>query len=398
MKQENCIVGQSGGPTVAINASLAGIIASRSFKNVYGMLYGIEGLLNGNITNLSALNNDKFINELTHTPAMYLGSCRYKLPNSQQVYDKVFNIFKKHNITTMFYIGGNDSMDTVLKLSKVAPPDIKILGIPKTIDNDLPLTDYTPGYGSAAKYIATTFLEIAHDAYTYNLASITIVEVMGRNAGWLTAAASLARTNYCAAPHLIYLPEIPFCLNKFVEDVIEIQKQHRIIVIAVSEGIKDIQGEYISAETETVDAFGHHQLCGVAKVLESRLRDEVDCKIRSIEINVLQRSSAHCASSVDIQGAFSLGTAAVAAALDGETGKMMCFNRLSNSPYKYEIVSKDIFSIANLEKPFPAEWIFNSDVSQAYIEYALPLIQGEAKSRYENGIPVYCDIAHLMQK
>lgn len=410
-RKGNCIIGQSGGPTVAINATLSGVLQgifeNQLYDQVYGMVHGIEGLLQGQYLNLSDLfTSPKLLTQLTHTPAMYLGSCRFKLPtceNSEAIYEELFNFFETHSIQTFFYIGGNDSMDTVLKLSDYAKKhdkSVNVIGIPKTIDNDLPLTDHTPGFGSAAKYVATSLLEIAHDTYIYNIPSVTIVEIMGRNAGWLTAASILARTDYSPAPDLIYLPEVSFNMDDFVEDVKTLQKQRKNIIVAVSEGIKDDKGCYISASSGAVDAFGHKQLCGAGKTLEQVLKAKLACKVRSVELNVLQRSAGHIASLTDLRESVEIGKAAALLGSKGETAKMACYRRLSNSPYQTEIFAYDIATIANQEKTFPLEWINarGNDLTEEAIHYLLPLIQGEVHLSYANGIPNYSPISHLLHK
>ena len=411
LSKGNCIIGQSGGPTVAINASLSGvlqgIIESDSYDSVYGMINGIEGLLQGKYLNLSEqFNTSEELDKLSITPSMFLGSCRFKLPSyidSPEVYETLFNFFISNNIQTVFYIGGNDSMDTVVKLSSYAKAknlSINIIGIPKTIDNDLPMTDHTPGFGSAAKFVATTMLEIAHDTYIYNIPSVTIVEIMGRNAGWLTAASALARTSYSNAPDLIYLPEAPFNMDTFVSDVKRLQKERKNIIVAVSEGIKDKEGNYVSATGTTVDAFGHKQLCGAGKTLENYLKEQIGCKVRSIELNVLQRSAAHIASKTDIDESIMIGKAAVKAALEGKTAQMVCYHRMSNDPYYVDIVSHAIEDIANKEKVIPRQWIneAGNDVTEELITYMRPLIEGETVIGYANGLPIYCDITHLHNK
>lgn len=404
----NCIIGQSGGPTAAINASLSGvlqgILENKLYDKVYGMVNGIEGLLQGKYIDLSErFNSSTFLEMLAHTPSMYLGSCRFKLPtceHSEVVYIDLFNFFEAHNIKTFFYIGGNDSMDTVLKLSDYAKAngkDVNIVGIPKTIDNDLPLTDHTPGFGSAAKFVATSLLEIAHDTYIYNVPSVTIIEIMGRNAGWLTAAAALARTSYSPAPDLIYLPEAVFDIDNFIEDIKEVRKSRKNIIVAVSEGIKNKKGEYIAASSVAVDAFGHKQLCGAGKTLEHIVKDHLGCKVRSIELNVLQRAASHIASKTDIEESIEIGKAAALAGSKGETAKMLCYQRLSNAPYEIGIITHDIVDIANKEKTVPRTWINErgNDLTEEAITYLRPLIQGEISLGYHNGLPVYCDISHL---
>ena len=302
------MVAQSGGPTVAINASLAGVIdgvmRSDMYDTVYGSLNGITGILNNDLTNLSELmqQNSEYLDRLKVTPAMYLGSCRYKLPNyldDDSSYVFIFKQFETYHIDAFFYIGGNDSMDTVLKLSeygkKIGSP-VRIVGIPKTIDNDLCETDHTPGFGSAAKYIASSLLEIAHDTFIYAVKSVTIVEIMGRDAGWLTAASALARNGYNTAPHLIYLPEVPFDKEDFLLDVKRMLFERNNVIVAVSEGIRDASGNYISASESSVDTFGHSQLSGAGKTLEFLVKEKLGVKVRSVEVNVLQRCAAHLAS------------------------------------------------------------------------------------------------------
>ncbi|MEE1073564.1 MAG: 6-phosphofructokinase [Cellulosilyticum sp.] len=404
----NCIIGQSGGPTVAINASLSGvlqgILENKLYEKVYGMVNGIEGLLQGKFLDLSELfKTQESLDQLTHTPAMYLGSCRFKLPtceHSEAIYEDLFAFFEQHHINTFFYIGGNDSMDTVLKLSNYAKAhdkNLNVIGIPKTIDNDLPLTDHTPGFGSAAKYVATSLLEIAHDTYIYNIPSITIVEIMGRNAGWLTAASVLARTDYSPAPDLIYLPEVPFDMDQFIEDVKAVKAKRKNVIIAVSEGIKDFEGQYISASSGSVDAFGHKQLCGAGKTLENILKAELGCKVRSVELNVLQRSAAHIASKRDLEESVAIGKAAAKLGREGETAKMLCYERISDAPYQINIFAHDIADIANQEKTVPRSWINKrgNDLTHEAITYLRPLIEGEVHLSYLNGVPHYCNIAHL---
>lgn len=402
MLKGNCIVGQSGGPTTVINASLCGVIkgalASEQIETVYGAVHGIEGVISGNFVNLSERFADKKQQDLLiNTPAAYLGSCRHRLPAEfDETFDKIFKVFKENNIAYFFYIGGNDSMDTVDKLSKYAKQigfPINIIGVPKTIDNDLAVTDHTPGFGSAAKYIATSMREIIRDSQVYNQPTVTIVEIMGRNAGWLTAAAALARTENEPAPHLIYLPELPFSVDKFVEDVAEVGKKYNNVIAVVSEGIKSEDGRYVceSAILSEADSFGHKQLTGTSRVLSGIIAEKMKAKMRSIEFSLLQRCGAHTASQTDLSEAEAIGTAGVQAAVSGETGKMMYFDRVSNNPYKIEIKMKDVSEIANVEKVVPREWIneAGNDVLQPVIDYMLPLIQGENNVTFENGLPVY---------
>ncbi len=410
MKKRNCFVGQSGGPTAAINASLAGVISecidNQQFEHVYGMIHGIKGLLeNKYIDLLEVFHNQTDITNLKHSPAMYLGSCRYKLPTYQedpQTYELLFRIFESLEITDFYYIGGNDSMDTVAKLStyaKTIQSSIRFIGIPKTIDNDLMGTDHTPGFGSAAKYVATSMLEIAYDSAIYKLDAVTIVEIMGRNAGWLTAASALARTECSDAPDLIYLPEVPFIKENFLNDIREVFKKKRSIIIAVSEGIKDENGEFLDSDSKYAkrDAFGHILHSGTGKVLESMVYQEFKCKVRSIELNVLQRCAMHISSATDIDESFAIGKYAVKTSLNGETGVMMVFNRINQSPYTVECDFKDVTKIANLEQRIPLSWIneTHNDITPELYEYLYPLIQGEISLNYQNGIPQYMNIEHL---
>ena len=401
--ERNLLVGQSGGPTTVINASLAGII-SAAIKNenitaVYGSVYGIQGVLNENITDLTRdfAGNTAQIERLKHTPSMYLGSCRYKLPPLEDAagdYVKIFEVFSRYSIHYFLYIGGNDSMDTAAKLSAYAEQigyDIRIIGVPKTIDNDLMEIDHTPGFGSAAKYIAASVLEMAHDTYIYDLPSVLIIEIMGRNAGWLTASSVLARNSYNQAPHLIYLPETPFSTSGFIQDVKEQLGKRSQVIIAVSEGIKDTEGEYISAQASRIDQFGHIMLSGTGSYLEGLVSDAIGCKVRSVELNVLQRCAAHISSHTDIEEAFRLGEEAVLAAVRGQTGVMVTLNRVCTQPYQVSYGTASIDKIANMEKKIPASWITPSgnDVTNELIQYLIPLIQGEVPLKYNEGLPDY---------
>ncbi|MDK2808908.1 MAG: ATP-dependent phosphofructokinase / diphosphate-dependent phosphofructokinase [Clostridiales bacterium] len=425
MKQRNCMIGQSGGPTTAINASLAGVIKeamdSLVFQTIYGAVYGVEGLLNGNYIKLSSIFNDtQLLETLKLSPSMYLGSCRYKLPplpknkdTKISEYEAIFSLLNALSITDFFYIGGNDSMDSVMKLTSYAALHqipIQFIGIPKTIDNDLYGTDHTPGFGSAAKFVATSMLEIIHDSMFYNTDSVTIVEIMGRNAGWLTAAASLARSEGQAAPHLIYLPEVPFDVASFLGEIKELRKTTQNIIIAVSEGIHDKDGNFIDdgildmgEENNTVshktDAFGHVIHEGTGKSLERLVKNTFGCKCRSIELNVLQRCALHISSKTDLEEAFWIGQAAVKASLSGASGVMMTLKRLSSSDgsYQTEIETISINEIANVEKKVPLSWISKSgtDITEEFYEYLLPLIEGEVTTHYHNGLPSYIDVCHL---
>lgn len=408
--KDNCIVAQSGGPTVAINASLAGVIdgvkKSNKFTRVYGAIHGIQGVLDNNFIDLSLMALSKFplVNTLELSPAMYLGSCRYKLPDFEvdsKPYEIIFDRFEEYQVAAFFYIGGNDSMDTVDKLSKYAKKigsDVKIVGTPKTIDNDLCHTDHTPGFGSAAKYVASTMLEIAHDTYIYQIPSVVIVEIMGRDAGWLTAASCLARNDYSPAPHLIYLPEVDFDEDQFIEDIKNVLKTSRCVIVAVSEGIHDKDGNYISATSTVADKFGHAQLSGTGKALESLVKDRMDIKVRSIELNVLQRCAAHISSRTDINESFALGQAAVKYAAEGMTAVMSTIKRVSNDPYQWIIEPENVALIANQAKTIPLEWITpeKNDVTPEMEAYLRPLIIGEVSLQYKDGLPMYLPVNHLL--
>lgn len=409
MSKKNVIVAQSGGPTVAINASLAGVLdaalRNENYETVYGSVYGILGILEDHLINLNEQveKNPEFINTLKVSPAMYLGSCRYKLPdyeNDAATYEFIFKQFEKYNVGAFFYIGGNDSMDTVLKLSHYGEQigsDIRVIGIPKTIDNDLCITDHTPGYGSAAKYVASSILEVAHDTFIYSVKSVTIVEIMGRDAGWLTAASALARNEYNSAPHLIYFPEVAFDKEAFIADVKDQLSKRNNVIIAVSEGIRDKEGNYISATTATNDQFGHSQLSGTGKCLEYLIKDSIGVKVRSIELNVLQRCAAHISSLTDLNESFALGSHAVECAVNGQTKCMLTLNRVSDKPYEITIGTADIQGIANEAKSIPREWIneAGNDITDALHDYMAPLIEGEPIVKYNNGLPIYLPVGHL---
>ena len=392
----NCIVAQSGGPTAAINATLAGVIHGAllsSIDKIYGAVNVIEGVINENLVVL----NEKFdshenLNILLQTPSSYLGSCRYKLPSdSEEIFQKIFKVFENNDIKYFFYIGGNDSMDTVLKLSKYAEKinsDVKVMGVPKTIDNDLPCTDHTPGFGSAAKYIANTVREICCDSSVYDLKSATIIEIMGRHAGWLTAASVLAKDEGTNAPHLIYLPEVPFDTEDFIKKVKEISDREGNVIICVSEGIKNADGEFICEEASSglVDNFGHKCLSGTAKVLENLVRDRLKIKARGVEVNVSQRCASHIASKTDIEESFKIGKEAVSFALMGHTGEMMVFKRKKKGPYTIRIESESIENAANKEKCVPLEWIEDASLTIDAVNYLKPLIEGETQPIFENGV------------
>lgn len=401
---KNIIVGQSGGPTAVINGSLYGVVSeglkhSDSIERIYGMVNGIEGFLNGNIMDIGALGKTNELELIRTTPGAYLGSCRYKLPEdlADPVYPALFQKFEKHNIGYFFYIGGNDSMDTVSKLSRYAEgvhSDIRFIGVPKTIDNDLVETDHTPGYGSAAKYVATVVREIATDANVYdNKQSVTIVEVMGRHAGWLTAASILARKFEGDNPILIYLPEVAFDQDAFIEKVREGLKTTPNLVVCISEGINDGNGTFICEYASDVgtDSFGHKMLTGSGKYLENLVKEKIGVKVRSIELNVCQRCSCAHLSRVDLDESVNAGIYAVQVALMGDTGKMITFIRNKSVPYELSYGTADVNIICNQEKPVPAEWIINegSDISNKFIDYVRPLTQGYVELPTKNGIPLF---------
>lgn len=398
----NVIVGQSGGPTSVINSSLVGVYKTakdRGAGKVYGMLHGIKGLLDRQYVDLSEhIKTDLDIDLLKRTPSSFLGSCRYKLPeicDQRDIYDKIFEILNELNIEAFFYIGGNDSMDTIKKLSDYAiliNSDIKFMGVPKTIDNDLATTDHTPGYGSAAKYIASVMKEIIRDGLVYDYPTITIVEIMGRNAGWLTAAAALAKGEDCEGVDMIFLPEVPFDIDLFMNRIKELCKKKSSIVVAISEGIKVADGRYVFELTdhvEFVDAFGHKQLQGSAKFLADKIGGELGVKTRAIELSTLQRCAAHLTSRIDITEAFNVGGAAVKAAFEGESGKVIVLERVSEDPYICVTGSQDVHKIANIEKKVPLEWIINEGtyVSNELVHYIRPLIQAEIFPTYVDGLP-----------
>lgn len=406
MTKKNLIVGQSGGPTAVINSSLYGVVSegiahSDEIGEVYGMVNGIEGFLEDRILNFREALPGEQLDYLKHTPGAYLGSCRYKLPESLEdpVYPLLFEKFEEMNIGWFFYIGGNDSMDTVSKLSRYAAQtgsSIRVIGEPKTIDNDLVHTDHTPGYGSAAKYVASTVREITLDASVYEKKSVTIIEIMGRHAGWLTAASALARKYKGDNPFFIYLPESAFDTEKFLKDVESAFEENCNVVVCVSEGIHDADGTFICEYDSSVgtDTFGHKMLAGCGKYLENLVRDRLGVKARSVELNVSQRCSASLISAADQKEAVSAGRFGIQAALNGETGKMVSFVRrqAEDGSYQMECGLEDVNLICNEEKEVPAEWITEngSDVSDEFIKYVTPLVQGSVNVPLgEDGLPVF---------
>ena len=411
MNQSNCMVAQSGGPTAAINASLAGVISgikkSGKYDTCYGAINGILGILNERYLNLSQMIPDeKTLNRLKVTPAMYLGSCRHKLPDykdDDSAYVFIFNQFAKLNIKAFFYIGGNDSMDTIKKLSDYAETvgnPIRFIGVPKTIDNDLEGTDHTPGYGSAAKYIATVTKELVRDGLIYEMQSVTVIEIMGRNAGWLTGAAVLAKSEDCEGPDLIYLPEVAFDVDDFLKKVKKLVSEKQSIVIAVSEGIKTADGRYVcelSAPSDKTDSFGHVQLSGTGKYLSDLIIEKLGCKSRAIELSTLQRCAGHLTSRVDITEAYQVGGTAVKAAFEGKTGQMVILKRVSQDPYICTTDLYDVHKVANLEKKVPRSWITEEGdyVTAEMKNYIEPLIQAELTPIMITGQPRHIIIDDL---
>ena len=404
LQMKNMIVGQSGGPTAVINGSLYGVVSEgfkhpESIEHVYGMINGIEGFLSNQIMDMHPLLKNGDLELIRTTPGSYLGSCRYKLPEdlNDPVYPELFQKFEDYNIGYFFYIGGNDSMDTVSELSRYAAKiqsPIRVIGVPKTIDNDLVETDHTPGFGSAAKFVATTVREIAIDASVYdNKKSVTIVEIMGRHAGWLTAASALARKFEGDNPVLIYLPEVAFNQEDFLEKVKKALETTPNLVVCVSEGINDGSGTFICefASDVGVDTFGHKMLTGSGKYLENLIKEKLGVKVRSVELNVSQRCSSSCLSKTDLDEADHSGAFAVNAALNGETGKMISFVRTNTSPYELSFSTADVNIICNQEKAVPLSWITKdgSDVTDEFIRYAAPLIQGSVDVPTENGLPLF---------
>ena len=402
--KKNLIVGQSGGPTAVINGSLYGVVTeamrhTEEIDEIYGMINGIEGFLNGHMMDMRSLIETNELSLLRTTPGSYLGSCRYKLPEdlNDPVYPLLFNKFTSHGIGYFFYIGGNDSMDTVSKLSRYAKKinsDIRFIGVPKTIDNDLVHTDHTPGFGSAAKYVASMVREVAIDASVYdNKKSVTIVEIMGRHAGWLTAASALARKYDGDNPRLIYLPETAFDQEAFLKKVQKMLETTPNLVVCISEGIHDKNGTFVCELVGDIgtDTFGHKMLTGSGKYLENLIKEKLGVKVRSVELNVSQRCSSSCLSKTDLDEADHSGAFAVNAALNGETGKMISFVRANTSPYELSFSTADVNIICNQEKAVPLSWITKdgSDVTDEFIRYAVPLIQGSVDVPTENGLPLF---------
>ncbi len=405
-----CIIGQSGGPTSVINASAYGVIRTAldnsAITKVYGAAHGIRGVLDDILYDMGQ-EDPKELELLLHTPSSALGSCRYKLKDSDvddTDYKRILEIFKKYDVRYFFYNGGNDSMDTCNKISKFmqkAGYECRIMGVPKTIDNDLWGTDHCPGFASAAKYVATSCMELYLDARVYDAGMICVLEMMGRHAGWLTAASAIA-SHYGKGPDLIYLPERDFDMDKFIEDVKKVYSKTGKCIVAVSEGIHDAQGrliaEYGAGEAKT-DAFGHKQLGGLAATLASILKDKTGAKVRGIEFSLLQRCAAHCASQTDVEESFEAGKMAVKYAVSGITDKMVGFERGKDAAGKYTCNIKlfDLIEVANAEKKVPLAWINEegNNVTQEFVDYVLPLIQGQPKMTYENGVPRFANLKKI---
>ncbi|MBO7663318.1 MAG: 6-phosphofructokinase [Clostridia bacterium] len=400
----NVIVGQSGGPTAVINSSLAGVFKTakeRGFDKVYGMRNGIQGFLDEQYIDLSDhIKNELDLELLKRTPSAFLGTCRYKLPEIHEdkaIYERIFELLNKLEIEVFIYIGGNDSMDTIKKLtdySMLTGAKQRFVGCPKTIDNDLAMTDHTPGFGSAAKYIATSTKEIICDAmgFSYKKKNVNIIEIMGRNAGWLTGAAALSRGEDCEGPDLIYLPEVTFDIDKFIENVKKLLEKKDVVVAVVSEGIKTADGRYVcenSSGSETKDAFGHIQMTGTASYLAGLVQKELGCKTRAVELSTLQRAAAHLASKIDVDEAFNVGGACVKAADEGRTGVMVVIVRVSDDPYQSTTDVNDVHRIANDEKVVPRNWISKSGnyVTEEFLDYVRPLIQGQYSPMMVEGLP-----------
>lgn len=396
-----CVFAQSGGPTTVINASIAGgLLEALDNESVTGVLcahHGIKGVLDEDFFDIS-LEDKAELEALKHTPSSAFGSVRYKLKNPAEDdsdYRRILEVFKKYDVRYFFYNGGNDSMDTCDKISKYMQKsgyDMNVIGIPKTIDNDLCGTDHCPGYGSAAKYIANSIMEINRDASIYPSPLVVVVEIMGRNAGWLTAASKLASINGFGAD-LIYLPETPFSYEKFLSDVKAVADAKNYCVVAVSEGIRFENGKYVGEDQSSTDVFGHSQLGGVCSILKAKVKT-LGLKCKAVELNILQRCAAHCASNTDIEESFTAGRQAVKKAVDGETDKMIAFRRKPGETYEIDYVAEPLSSAANAEKRIPAEWITadGTNLTDDFVAYALPLINGEPKRRLKNGLPVYAKL------
>ena len=402
---KHMLIAQSGGPSAAINATVAGVVerclTSDKVDRIYGAVNGIKGVLNGNYVDLTEiLSSPEQLRLLCSTPAAALGSCRLKLNNADEgQLGQIVDALLSREIGYFVYIGGNDSMDTVYQLSayikKHNIQGLSVMGAPKTIDNDLPMTDHCPGFGSAAKYIAATFAEIVRDCEVYDIPAVTIVEVMGRNAGWLTAASALSRENGGTGPQLIYLCERAFDTEQFIRDVKDCLAKRNAVVVAVSEGLKNADGSYLSeSKGRGVDVFGHVALSGTAKVLEGLVKEKIGCKVRSIELNLMQRCASHLASANDLSESKMLGMTAADRALNGVSGEMAIVERLSSAPYRVRYGTTDIALVANLEKKVPDSCIHpqGNDVTEQMLEYLRPLVHGEVQVPMCGGVPVHLEL------
>ena len=403
-----CIIGQSGGPTSVINASAYGVIRTAldnpNITNVYGAEHGIVGVLNDRLFDMGK-EDPKELELLKYTPSSALGSCRYKMkdPDEDETdYKRILEVFQKHDVRYFFYNGGNDSMDTCNKISKYMQKvgyECRVMGVPKTIDNDLFGTDHCPGFASAAKYIATSCMEVWQDAHVYDKGMVCIIEIMGRHAGWLTAASALA-CEYGCGPDLIYLPETDFDMDQFLADVERIWKEKNNVMVAVSEGIHYADGSFVSeAKTSATDGFGHAQLGGLAALLANIVKERTGAKVRGIELSLLQRCGAHLASETDIEESFMAGKAAVENAVAGITDKMVAFERETvNGRYACKTKLLNLTDVANYEKKVPIEWIndAHNGVKHEFIDYALPLIQGETKMVKEDSLPRFAKLKKVL--
>ena len=402
---KHMLIAQSGGPSAAINATVAGVVercmTSDKVDRIYGAVNGIKGVLNGNYVDLTeVLSSPEQLRLLCSTPAAALGSCRLKLNNADEgQLGQIVDALLSREIGYFVYVGGNDSMDTVYQLSayikKHHIQGLSVMGAPKTIDNDLPMTDHCPGFGSAAKYIAATFAEIVRDCEVYDIPAVTIVEVMGRNAGWLTAASALSRENGGTGPQLIYLCERAFDTEQFIRDVKDCLAKRNAVVVAVSEGLKNADGSYLSeSKGRGVDVFGHAALSGTAKVLEGLVKEKIGCKVRSIELNLMQRCASHLASANDLSESKMLGMTAADRALNGVSGEMAIVERLSSAPYRVRYGTTDIALVANLEKKVPDSCIHpqGNDVTEQMLEYLRPLVHGEVQVPMCGGVPVHLEL------
>lgn len=402
---KHMLIAQSGGPSAAINATVAGVVercmTSDKVDRIYGAVNGIKGVLNGNYVDLTEiLSSPEQLRLLCSTPAAALGSCRLKLNNADEgQLGQIVDALLSREIGYFVYVGGNDSMDTVYQLSayikKHNIQELSVMGAPKTIDNDLPMTDHCPGFGSAAKYIAATFAEIVRDCEVYDIPAVTIVEVMGRNAGWLTAASALSRENGGTGPQLIYLCERAFDTEQFIRDVKDCLAKRNAVVVAVSEGLKNADGSYLSeSKGRGVDVFGHAALSGTAKVLEGLVKEKIGCKVRSIELNLMQRCASHLASANDLSESKMLGMTAADRALNGVSGEMAIVERLSSAPYRVRYGTTDIALVANLEKKVPDSCIHpqGNDVTEQMLEYLRPLVHGEVQVPMCGGVPVHLEL------